>query len=294
MNLPVDEYLRLMSIEAAKIEKIAHEKSMSSNVYQILSKDQTPMILKICFNPERYRRETYYLDRLKNQLPVPGIIERLEPVKERQGAILMQFLAGAPLSNAELSDDLSYQMGSHLARLHRLSAEKYGDLSLNGPPSEPIQELRLYFQESIEECQPVLPQSLLDKARKFFENNLPDPGQLDGPCIVHRDFKPGNIMADKCHIQGIIDWENARGSFAEEDFVQMDRLVWSEDARSKKPFLEGYAKIRPLPDIDPVLPLLRLCKALGAIGFTIRRGTWKTIHRATYEKNLEFLKNCVH
>jgi aminoglycoside phosphotransferase (APT) family kinase protein len=289
MIMDIDDYLRSMGVEAQRAEKIAHDDTISATIYKIILKDKTQLVLKICADPNRYRRETYFLDRLKNLLPVPRITHR----NQAKRAILMEYIDGAPLS-AHLSNDLAHQMGALLAHLHQIPADKYGDLSKIGSPnSDPIQEMQSYFQESLGECRPVLDPSLLERAEQYFEDHLPDPESLDGPCIVHRDYKPGNIMADQNRIRAIIDWENARGSFAEEDFAQMDHLAWSQNARSKKPFLKGYESIRPLPAWEQVLPFLRLCKALGAIGFTIRRQTWQGIHRSIYEKNLRILKELI-
>ncbi|MFD7522241.1 phosphotransferase [Paenibacillus chitinolyticus] len=41
---------------------------------------------------------------------------------------------------------------------------------------------------------------------------LPNP---DGPCIVHMDFRPGNILVNGNKVTGIIDFESARGGSSE-------------------------------------------------------------------------------
>lgn len=57
---------------------------------------------------------------------------------------------------------------------------------------------------------------------------------VDGPCIVHRDFRPGNIIVNEGKIQGIIDWAGARASFVEEDFCPLEFGEWPVTDRSKK------------------------------------------------------------
>ncbi len=42
---------------------------------------------------------------------------------------------------------------------------------------------------------------------------------MDGTCVVHRDYRPGNLIVHDGKLQGIIDWTGARTSFAEEDFI---------------------------------------------------------------------------
>ncbi len=70
----------------------------------------------------------------------------------------------------------------------------------------------------------------------------------------------------------------------------MDQLVWAHDESSKKDFFDGYASIRRVPDLEKLLPLLRVSKALGAIGFTIRNGTWQARDKEIFERNYMFVK----
>ncbi len=76
---------------------------------------------------------------------------------------------------------------------------------------------------------------------------------------------------DRDLIQGIIDKSSAHGDFAEKDFVE-----WSTSRPYKDPFLAGYASIRKVPSYERTLPLLRLKKAIGTIGFTVRKGIWQS------------------
>jgi hypothetical protein len=105
-------------------------------------------------------------------------------------------------------------------------------------------------------------------------------------------YKPGNIMIEDSHIRGLIDWEITKFYFAEEDFAQMEYLVWEQYPETKTAFLDGYRSIRKLPDFVSFMPLLRVDKALGAIGFTIARKTWKGLHKFVFEKNMEYLRRC--
>jgi Ser/Thr protein kinase RdoA (MazF antagonist) len=262
----VEEYLQALDLKVRVVTPVVHEDAISSTVYKIDLQNRKTAILKICYSPDRYRRELYFLESLKTQFLVPSVFGKVEPSIELKGAILMECLSGDPLSESTLSSDMAFTMGHLLASLHLLGAKKYGDLSLGeGIPSDPIRELTLDFQESLVECKDILSASLLSQVEQYFATNLPLADRLDGPCIVHRDFKPGNIIAEKQKVLGVIDWENSRGSFAEEDFVRMDLLVWSHSEKSKQPFLEGYQSVRKLPNIEEMLPFLRIVRALGAI-----------------------------
>jgi Ser/Thr protein kinase RdoA (MazF antagonist) len=146
------------------------------------------------------------------------------------------------------------------------------------------------FNESFEECSTHLPKALLEQCRRYYDAHIDLLTSADGPCIAHRDFRPGNILVQDGQLQGIIDWSSARASFAEEDFCPLEHYEWSTHSTNKKSFLEGYASIRPVPDYSAVMPLLRLSKAFATIGFMVKRGTWDNIHARVYQINLRFLE----
>lgn len=111
----------------------------------------------------------------------------------------------------------------------------------------------------------------------------------DGPCVIHRDFRPGNIIASDGKVQGIIDWSSGRGGFAEDDFCPLEFGEWPADFKTS--FLEGYASIRKVPDYKPMMPLLRLSRAIAAVGFTVKRETWESRNAKLYQCNLHYLQS---
>lgn len=129
----------------------------------------------------------------------------------------------------------------------------------------------------------------MEKCQEYYDAHLHLLNGVDGPCIVHRDFRPGNVMINEGKIQGIIDWSSAVASFAEEDFCSMEQGEWSIDASSKKAFHAGYASIRPVPNYDAIVPFLRLSKALHIIGFLVKTGTWNHSQSRLYRENRRFL-----
>jgi hypothetical protein len=55
----------------------------------------------------------------------------------------------------------------------------------------------------------------------------------------------------------------------------------------------GFINMMPVFTPRPFfieMPLLRLSKALGTIGFTIKRGTWSTTSAHIYKANYHFLE----
>jgi Ser/Thr protein kinase RdoA (MazF antagonist) len=142
----------------------------------------------------------------------------------------------------------------------------------------------------LKECKDHLPKAMLEQCRRYFDDHLYLLKSVDGPCVIHRDFQPGNIIAQGGKIQGIIDWSSGRAGFAEDDLCTMEHGGWLLNPKIKKQFLEGYSSVRPVPDYSALMPLLRLNRAIAAVGFTVKRGTWNGINARAYQYNLHFLE----
>ncbi|MBI2809799.1 MAG: phosphotransferase [Candidatus Melainabacteria bacterium] len=145
------------------------------------------------------------------------------------------------------------------------------------------------FEEGLEECKGHLTESLLETCRWHFDKDIDLLLSADGPCVIHRDFRPGNIIASDGKVRGIIDWSSGRGGFAEDDFCPLEFGEWP--AGCKSTFLEGYASIRKVPDYKPMMSLLRLSRAVAAVGFTVKRGTWESRNSKLYQFNLSYLES---
>ncbi|NGX28234.1 MAG: hypothetical protein K940chlam1_00409 [Candidatus Anoxychlamydiales bacterium] len=288
-------YLKLFEIKIKSFEKIEHEEALSSTIYKLIMSDSSIRILKISFNKKRWVRECYCLEAVKKHILVPKIIEAVESKEDASGAILMEYIPGKLIVAQSLTNDLSFQMGSLLASLHQIDVKFYGDFSQDQilPPSieSGFSLLKEYFEKSFKECENHLQKELLDIIKKYFYESLKEIKNLDGPHIIHRDFKPGNIIVKNNKIKALIDWEIAKNSFAEEDFSQMEYLVWDKYPKTKDAFLEGYKAVRSLPDLEQVMPIIRISKALGAIGFTIERNTYRGRHKFVFDQCYRYLQN---
>lgn len=283
-------YQKRLDLKNSSFLRIDHDDAMVAVAYKITMGDGTEYILKICSRPNDYLREIYFLNHFAGHLPVPRIINVVEPEKDLHGAILMEYLPGRLLKMADFTDELSFKMGSLLARIHLNRATGYGDLiQPEALTSDPRLHFTLKFQEGIEECRNHLPQSLIEQCLLYYEANLHLLNAVDGPCPIHRDFRAGNIIVDHGKIRGIIDWSSGRASFAEEDFCPLEHGEWPSYPSSKKAFLSGYASIRPVPDYSAMMPFLRLNRAIATVGFTVKRGTWDNTNARVYEFNRRFL-----
>lgn len=284
-------YQQRLNLQDATFSRIDHEDAMVALVYKMTLAPATELILKICTRTNDYFREVYFLNHFTGIVPVPRIIQVVQPEEGVKGAILMECLPGALLKIADFTGTLAYEMGACLARIHLNRQAGYGDLiQPQDLCPDPAFHFTLKFEEGFEECKNHLPKTLLDKCRQYYDSHLHLLASVDGPCIVHRDFRPGNVLVHDGKLQGIIDWASARSSFAEEDFCSMEHGEWSDHPTNKKSFLAGYASVRPVPEYGDIMPLLRLSKAFATIGYTVKIGTWDSTHSRVYQFNRRFLE----
>lgn len=171
-----------------------------------------------------------------------------------------------------------------------MRSEGYGDLTdpshLSSGPRIPF---TMKFEEGQEERRGHLPKSLLETCRHHFDKDIDLLLSADGPCVIHRDFRPGNIIASDGNVRGIIDWSSGRGGFAEDDFCPLEFGEWSVGCKSS--FLEGYSSIRKVPDYKRMMPLLHLSRAVAVVEFTVKRGTWESRNSKLYQFNLRYLES---
>ncbi len=119
------------------------------------------------------------------------------------------------------------------------------------------------FEEGLDECRDHLPTELMENCQRYYSANIDLLKSVDGPCIVHRDFCPGNLIVYQGNLNGIIDWAGARASFAEEDRCSLEHGEWSNNHRNIKPLLARYRSVRQLPNYIHLIPFLHLNKAIA-------------------------------
>lgn len=292
MDSLISAYQHRLGLQNSTFSQIAHDDAMVAIVYKVIQKSGSPLILKVCTRSKDFLREVYFLKHFAGALPVPDICALVPPEADVKGAILMQYLPGELLKMGDLTESLSHEIGALLARIHLNRTSGYGDLT---QPGTLCLDPRTYFaqklEEGLSECDNHLPRAMLEQSRRYLNENLHLLTQADGPCMVHRDFRPGNILVAEGRLQGIIDWAAGRSSFAQEDLCPLEHGEWPMNPEQKESFLAGYASIRPLPDYSAMMPLLRLSRAYATIGFTVKSGTWKSEHARVYRFNRAFLES---
>ena len=289
MNNLIGTYQKLLDLQTANFSLIDHEEAMVATVYKITQPNGDQFVLKISGRSNDFLREVYFLNHFADIIPVPKIIQVVEPTKEIPGAILMEYLSGILLKTTGLTESLANELGRCLALIHTNRLPGYGDPIEGDLNIDPRVYFTFKLEEGLKECKDHLPVGLIKQCQSYYEANIDRLRSVDGPCIVHRDFRPGNLIVHDGKLQGIIDWAGARASFAEEDFCSIEHGEWLNNPHHQKAFLFGYGSIRSVPDYKSLIPFLRLNKAIATIGFTIKRGTWKTSSSRLYQNNRQFL-----
>lgn len=284
MGIDLEVYKKKFALQSATFTHINHTDTIIAEVYKVVTPDKQSFILKICPRIDDYHREAPFLHKLKDCIPVPQIIATIEPSSSHFGAILMEYVKGELLKEEDWSNDLAFEIGVALAHLHNNRTDGYGDLT---KPETLVRETSLYFnekfQEELDECKGHLPENLIGKCSAYLDRCQSLLANVDGPCLVHRDFRPGNMIVWHGKLQGIIDWASARSGFSEQDFCAIEHFKWAPHSKYKKILLDGYSSIRPIPNYQLIMPLLQLGRALAVIGYT---------NKGNLHKNLDLTDGC--
>lgn len=253
-----------------------HE-SYSSTVRLITLMSGERMILKIPYVRIKLYRELQALEDL-GDLPVPAVLDAWIREDEGPGAMLLSVLPGSTIRGL-VSAPIARQMGQLLARLHTHKLDHFGEISadhgMTGSDWWAIMDQRFEGWKPL--CKPVMPEDLYRRTLERYAELKADLPEPDGPCWAHYDYRPANILVDvppggdDLRITGLLDFESARGGSADLDFVKISHRVWDIVPGTKEAFCEGYAAVRPVPDIERTLSYYRLHNAFGGIAWCVRR-----------------------
>lgn len=287
-------YTEKLSLTGATWSLIKHEEAIVAWVFMVELPGGEQRVLKVCPRNGDSRREAYCLQRLGGKVPVPQLLKQVDAESGLPGAVLMEYLPGVPLSTVTCDMTFAHQAGALLAHIHEERTAGFGDMINPMELScDPVATVLAKFVENLQECQGHLSDALLQACRRIVDRDVHLLDSVDGPCIAHRDFRPRNLLVSDAGIQGIIDWSSSRSWFAEEDFTPLEHGDWTDSQEVKEAFLRGYASVRAVPEYRRLMPLLGLTQALGAVGFTIKHGTWQTKHLQLYTSNLSRVKRLV-
>lgn len=268
----IQHYKQRLNLPSATFTQIIHEDAIIALVFKVVDQDGRASILKIGRRADDYKRDLFFLKLLSASLPVPRILGVVNPDEHVRGAVLMECYPGRTLRVAELTDALAFKCGQLLAHVHQHAVSSYGDAKT---AEVSLKDPRIFyekkFMEALDECRHNLAPVLIDKIEEYYLTHRDLLLKTDGPCVIHRDFRPGNIIVHDGQIQGIIDWTAARFGFAEEDFVTAEIGEWDVHGRGTQPFFDGYTSVRPVSSVlQDVMPLLLIGRSIMTLGFLFR------------------------
>lgn len=246
--------------------------SYSSTVRILTLADGAKVVLKIPFSQNKVLREVRMLQRLHGHLPVPALLN-YDLSDSGVGALVLSYLPGTPMLDG-VTTAAAFGLGQLLARLHLQTMPTFGD-EFEQPTSaargwwEMIDD---YFYQWVPLCAQVLDGEWLRRCEQLYQQLRADLPAPDGPCAVHFDYRPGNVLWQDGTITGLIDFESARGGSADRDFSKIKEELWDLYPGTEMPFREGYQSIRPVPELERTLPFYTLHLAFGGVGWCVRRG----------------------
>ncbi|WP_059173395.1 phosphotransferase family protein [Bacillus sp. FJAT-27445] len=265
------------------------EDSHSSNVYKCTLSNGENVFVKIPYTKLKFQRELEAYEILKGRVSIPELLEYWPGDEECPGAFLLTELKGKPLT-PETSHTVAYQVGVLQAGMHSIQPPAGQELTgIKNEFANWSNFVERQFYSFAEDVKLVLDPRLYELAIKKFEkmkNQLPSP---DGPSFVHMDFRPANIIVDGDKVSGIIDFESVRFGSTEIDFTKLYRDYLSFDTALYNSYREGYNSIRPLIDLETVLPFYQFTDSFNSIGWCKRRGIEK--NALFFEKNVAILKD---
>ncbi|RED15888.1 phosphotransferase family protein [Parasphingopyxis lamellibrachiae] len=169
--------------------------------------------------------------------PVMGI---LKPEDDLGQGYVMERIAGETLPHkildnpdfAKAEQQLAGQCAGELAKIHAIPLDRLpADM-----PRDEAKTLLAGLAERYREYGAHVP--VFDYALRWLEDHLPEPAQ---PCLLHGDFRMGNLMIDGDGIAAILDWELAHIGDPAQDLAYLCTPSW-RFTRHDKP-VGGFAGI---------------------------------------------------
>lgn len=264
------------------------EDSHSSTVYKCNLTNGENVFLKIPYTKLKCQRELEAYEILKDRVSIPEMLDYWSGDEECTGAFLLSELKGQPLTIKDLPT-VAFQVGVLHANMHKIQPPTATQLTgIQNEISDWSNFVERQFYSFAEDVKEVLDESLYRKAIEKFENMKLQLPPSDGPSFIHMDFRPANIIVVDDKVSGMIDFESVRFGSTEIDFTKLYRDFLSFDLSLYHSYQEGYNTIRPLIDLEVVLPFYQFTDAFNSIGWCKRRGIEKN---ATFlEENLLILK----
>lgn len=271
------------NLNTSKLEDVPE--SFSSTVYKSTLEDGRATYIKIPYSKLKFTRELAAYQLLDGQVAIPKLLDVWEGDDEVPGAFLLSALKGSPLSSSN-STRLAYNVGVHHAELHTIRSTGIEGIDNEYPDWRAFVD-RMFYSFA-EDTKNQITQQQLEQSIETYERMKQELPKADGPSFLHMDFRPANIIVDGDSVSGSIDFESVRFGATEMDFTKLYRDYLQQDPALFAAYQHGYRSVRPLIELDAVLPFYRFTDAFNSIGWCERRGVEK--NRAFLNQNLKLLQ----
>ena len=235
-NEEIKELFRKYNLEVTTIKKANN--SYNSKVYIVNTKEKK-YILKLTKDKEKRVNEKKYYNYLYQYVPTSKVLYSSHYKKNEYNIIT--FLEGKNIYDEEcnnLSTEEILNIGKLLASIHNcplLSVSKDDSWIsyLNSYIEKAEKELKdLFGDEDNQLIVTFLKTFLTKKISNQYEN-----------CLLHMDYRVGNIIIDKNNKAGIIDLESMKNGDYVFDFVKMNRIF---NEKNFETFLNGYQTVKKI------------------------------------------------
>ncbi len=232
-------------------------------------------------------------------VPVPQVALLLEQRHGLGTGYLMSRERGEALPNRILGDEryaaarenLAWQCGQALGRIHGIPREEL-----------PAGLRDLDMEANLDRLQGLLDlhgnaSTVHQLALNWLREHQPPPGRR---CLVHGDFRNGNLLVDEQGLVAVLDWELAHVGFPAEDLGYLCGNVW-RFGRSDRPvggfgdyeqLLEGYRSVTGAAPTPGELHYWEVYCALGwglvclAMVGMYRNGRDRSVERAAIGRRM--------
>lgn len=158
-----------------------------------------------------------------------GVIGRAFFLMERVPGVAAGHLLSSKAA-AEGDPRLAAELGANLARLHRLRPPITELDFLPAPSATPALAAIAAYREFLDRHERAHP--VLEWGLRWCELNAPRDSVV---CLLHRDYRSGNYLADDDGLQAVLDWEFTGWGDAREDIGWFTARCW----RFARPDLEA-------------------------------------------------------
>jgi aminoglycoside phosphotransferase (APT) family kinase protein len=130
---------------------------------------------------------------------------------------------------AAARDQLIGQLAENLVRIHQIKLEDVPSApNMRGPTAD--QDALAYHRRETESMYRILllnPHPAIEWAFRWLDRQIEQLDKpLRAPCVVHGDYRIGNMMYDEKGLTAVLDWEGTHISEPEEDLAWFCTRVW--------------------------------------------------------------------